>query len=290
MTDTLHRMPAEIKTVALSALHSPGSARRSVRQDALDRHVQRSGVEVPVMVCEGRGGYLILDGHRRVQAARRAGHSEIQVVVLEARSEDDAYEHSASWAALAGSLRPIDLTDLILARCAQRLGDEPATVIQGWKKVAKDPASEPDQHRTVRQAARDFGVEEVDAFLASAVKLLRLPEGLLSPLRQGALNEDQALALAGVKNLEHRTVWQTRAEAGEMTGMEIRRAAKQLREQEQADSAGSSDGAGADSEGEEDFSELKAALEQRIRSLPEARRAEARKYLRSLSGLIEGRA
>lgn len=281
--------------IAVHELQSPGSARREASRgsrDALTADIKRHGVQVPLLVAALGGGHLILKGHRRLRAAKQAGLTEVPCLVLPlASDEDEAYELAASWNALAEGLRDIDLIDLIMARCAQRLGEDPSVIAAAWKKVAKDPSADVDQFRTVKQAVRDFGAGDTDAFLAHAVKLLRLPDGLLSPLRQGALSSDQALALSGVKDIELRTVFQSRAEAGEMTALEIKRAAKQAREQSKAgeDSDGDSGGSGSDGSGdEEDFEELEAAIEQKIQNLPEKRRAQARKYLRSLRGLFRG--
>ncbi len=81
------RRPAvDVREILISQI-ALGEAipRRSLDREAqavLDRSVARFGVLLPLVVRPVRGGFELVSGHRRLLAARRAGHTLVPVVVL----------------------------------------------------------------------------------------------------------------------------------------------------------------------------------------------------------------
>jgi ParB family chromosome partitioning protein len=64
--------------------------RRHVNIDELAASIQAYGLLQPVVVRERRGTYEVIAGHRRLEAARLLGWTELPVVVRE-EADDDAY-------------------------------------------------------------------------------------------------------------------------------------------------------------------------------------------------------
>jgi ParB family chromosome partitioning protein len=138
--------------------------------DELAASIEQLGVLEPILVRKrAQGGYEIIAGERRWRAAQRAGLKEVPVFVRELSSE------AAFEAALVENLQREDLNPIETARAFDRLIDEHGltqeTVAQ---RVGKDRST-----------------------IANALRLLKLPDAVLSLLEDGRLSEGHGRALLG---------------------------------------------------------------------------------------------
>lgn len=295
-------------TVRVSDLHTQPTPRRGTlhgQDAALEASVRARGVLFPLIVsARPAGGYAVLDGNRRARAARRAGVEDVAVLLVDERDGaypgEEHYNEAGMHLSLATALRDIDLVDHVLERVVARSGETPEGVIAAWKKLKKDPEADLEARAALVGVLKDLGIGFLDGFLEMATKLLRLSEDLLSPLREGALDSAQALAIAPCKDEVLRAQLQSKAERGELSAQQIKRAIKDAKEVEAAGEgarasgeegdpgdaeAGGDQGAQSGPSGIEDIENL---VEERIRRLPGARQAEAKRYLRQLRAVFTG--
>lgn len=135
--------------------------------------IREHGIIQPLTVRKLQSGYYqIIAGERRWRAARMAGLSEIPVVVIEA---DDK---KAMELALIENLQRADLTPIEEARGYQQLiGEYGLTQEQVADRVSKSRPA-----------------------VANAMRLLSLPDELLSMVESGKLTAGHARALLSIKD------------------------------------------------------------------------------------------
>jgi ParB family chromosome partitioning protein len=139
----------------------------------------------PILVRKrAQGGYEIVAGERRWRAAQRAGLKEVPVFVRELSSE------AAFEAALIENLQREDLNPIETARAFARLTEEHGhSQDEIAKRVGKDRST-----------------------IANALRLLKLPDTVLSLVEEGRLTEGHGRALlaapsvASMKKLAHDAV------------------------------------------------------------------------------------
>jgi len=77
----------EVKMIDISKIKSFPIDTRYIRLTAfiedLARDIKKNGIINPLLLLPGNDGYICLDGHYRLEAARRAGLKEVPAVVLE---------------------------------------------------------------------------------------------------------------------------------------------------------------------------------------------------------------
>lgn len=131
--------------------------------DELTRSIQKQGLLLPIKVRPAQGGgYEIVDGHRRVEACRRAGLEEVEAVV-EGLDNDTSYIQ----ALVVNEVRE-DLSLMDRARSYRRLHDELGLE---WEEIAASLG------KSVRR------IEEVVALLDEPKELTRYLE--MAPASRG---------------------------------------------------------------------------------------------------------
>ncbi len=138
--------------------------------DELASSIKSIGVLEPILVRRrAQGGFEIIAGERRWRAAQRAGVHEVPVYVREL-TEERAFE-----AALIENLQREDLNPLETARAFQRLMDE--------------------HSHTHDSIAEMIGKNR--STIANALRLLKLPEGVIDLIESKQLSEGHGRALLG---------------------------------------------------------------------------------------------
>ncbi len=134
----------------------------------LSNSIAEQGVLVPIVVRNRpEGEFEIIAGERRWRAAQRAGVLEVPICVL------DLNDARAFEAALVENLQRQDLNPLETARAYKRLVDDYGyTQDRVAQRVGKDRSS-----------------------VSNALRLLRLPEEILSFIERGELSEGHGRAL-----------------------------------------------------------------------------------------------
>jgi ParB family transcriptional regulator, chromosome partitioning protein len=164
-------------TARIEQLHPNRSQpRRRFDEEALEElagSIREHGVLEPILVRRREaGGYEIIAGERRWRAAQRAGVHELPIYVREL-TDAVAFE-----AALVENLQREDLNPIETALAFQRLIDEHGyTQDQIADRVGKNRAT-----------------------VANSLRLLKLPEDVLSLLEDGQLSEGHGRAILGASD------------------------------------------------------------------------------------------
>jgi ParB family chromosome partitioning protein len=175
--ESLRRVPIDL------VRPNPEQPREVFDRDALSElaaSIRTHGVLSPIVVREDDGRFILVAGERRLRAAALAGLSEIPVVVRAAESRQTQLE-----LALVENLQRADLDAIEAARGFQRLIDE-----YGY---------------TQDQVAAAVGKDR--STVANAVRLLKLPELVLTALRDGRISSGHARAMLSLTSEDdHRRV------------------------------------------------------------------------------------
>lgn len=139
--------------------------------------IREHGVLQPILVRPVAGGsYRIVAGERRWRAARLAGLDSVPVIIKE-MSDAEAFS-----VALVENLQREDLNPVEEAEGYRQLADT-----QGW---------------TQEQIASKVGKSR--STVANAMRLLTLPDGILTMLREGRITSGHAKAILGIQDDEIR--------------------------------------------------------------------------------------
>jgi len=103
--------------VKIGAIKTAANIRSKIEVASLAQSVGEVGLLQPVTVYPDGEGYVLLLGHRRLEAARRAGLDEIEVQVV----DPPASEMDRIWMQLAENLEQAGLSPLDEGRAYQRL-------------------------------------------------------------------------------------------------------------------------------------------------------------------------
>lgn len=154
---------------------NPNQPRRAFDEEALEQladSIRSVGILQPILAEEKDGRYTLIAGERRWRAARMAGLAEVPVIV---RQMEDA---ARAEAALIENLQRDDLN------CV----DEALAISDLMEKFGY----------TQETCAARLGKSR--PAVANALRLLTLPEEVISMLREGKLSQGHAKALAGLND------------------------------------------------------------------------------------------
>lgn len=152
---------------------NPSQPRRRFDKQALSEladSMRQVGVLQPILVCEAEGRYRIIAGERRWRAARLAELPEIPAIIRE-MGEVERLE-----AALVENVQREDLNPVEEAAALRALMDECG----------------------LTQEAVSLRLGKSRPAVANLLRLLTLPEAVLTMLREGALSAGHARALVGM--------------------------------------------------------------------------------------------
>jgi ParB family transcriptional regulator, chromosome partitioning protein len=176
-----HPVPSELLEIPVDAIHpNPKQPRRRFEPEAasgLAESVRRQGVIQPLLVRpRGLGGYEIVAGERRWRAAREAGRQTVPAVVREADDRETLL------LGLVENVAREQLTPIEEARAYAVLIDEFSL--------------------SLGEVAERVGRSK--PAVSNRVRLLELPEDVLSMLERGQLSEGHARAVLAVPDHEGR--------------------------------------------------------------------------------------
>ena len=163
---------ASLRVVAIDLLDANRRQPRRRFDDTgieeLSQSIRRTGILQPVLVTREGGRFRIVAGERRVRAARRAGLSEVPVIVREGVTDRDHL-----LLALVENVQRRDLTALEEAEAYRHLKDD-------FGLTQEDVAERVGKDRTT---------------VANALRLLKLPAAVRSALEDGSVSAGHARAL-----------------------------------------------------------------------------------------------
>jgi ParB family chromosome partitioning protein len=148
----------------------PRTAIDETKIEELARSIRANGVIQPIVVRRAAEGYEIVAGERRWRASQRAGLLKVPVVVR------DIPDDRLLAAALIENIQREDLNPVEEAHAYRRLAE--------------------DYHLTQEQIADAVGKDR--SSVANYLRLLKLPQEVLSGLGSGALSMGHARALLGL--------------------------------------------------------------------------------------------
>ncbi len=163
----VHTIPlADVRT-------NPNQPRSSIAQEGLAEliaSVKAHGILQPLVVMRKNGGYEIIAGERRYQAAKAAGLTTLPVMIRDVNKQQQLE------LALVENLQREDLNPLEEAEAYQRLVDE--------------------FNATQEQVAKQVGKSR--SYVANSLRLRNLPESAKQAILQGALSAGHAKLLLSV--------------------------------------------------------------------------------------------
>ncbi|MBD0361453.1 MAG: ParB/RepB/Spo0J family partition protein [Coleofasciculus sp. C3-bin4] len=178
----------------------------------LVQSVKEHGILEPILVRPTTDGeYELIAGERRLRAARELGLAEIPVV---SRDLDDKQAlHIALMENLQREdLNPVEETEAVLDLLAISLGIDRGEVVSLLHQSynAKQRGQELNQNVLIQLEKIEALLSEIGRFSAgtfrsSRLPLLKLPENVLSALRNGEVEYTKAQAIARVKDEEQRS-------------------------------------------------------------------------------------
>jgi len=168
-----HTGPEPVPVTAIAV--NPYQPRRTFAPEALDElaeSIRQHGVLQPLTVRPREGGYELIAGERRLQAARRAGLIEVPVVVRACTDEEMLA------LALVENLQREDLNAMEAAHSYQRLAQE----------------------FNLSQAEIAEQVGKSRSTVANTMRLLALPAAIQQAVEQDVISEGHARTLLAVES------------------------------------------------------------------------------------------
>lgn len=166
--------PRETTSASIEDVHpnraQPRTKFDDTKLEELAQSIRELGVLEPILVRKRQGGgFEIIAGERRWRAAQRAGLRDVPIVVREL-STQQSFE-----AAIVENIQREDLNPIETARALQRLIDE--------------------HGHTQESVAQKIGKDRTT--VTNAVRLLKLPAGILERIENAELSEGHGRALLG---------------------------------------------------------------------------------------------
>ena len=204
-----------VLSAAIETIHLPTRQPRRFfdpgKLAQLIESVKEHGILEPLLVRPSENGeYELVAGERRLRAAREVGLAEVPIAVHEL-DDRQALQVALLENLQREDLNPIEETDAILDLLMLALSVEKESVISLFYQAhrSKHRGQELGQNvlsqlEIVREVMASVGRFTPDSFRASRLPLLKLPEDVLSVLRQGALEYTKAQAIARVKDKPQR--------------------------------------------------------------------------------------
>ena len=64
--------------------------------ERLKKQIQKLGIYKPLIACRENGKYLVLGGNMRIRALKELGYKEVDISLVEAKTEKERIEYSLS--------------------------------------------------------------------------------------------------------------------------------------------------------------------------------------------------
>ncbi len=181
--------------------------------EELAQTIKAHGVLEPLLVRQlpRKNQYELVAGGRRYRAAKRAGLTEVPVIVREL-NEEQALEIAIIENLQREDLNPVEETEGILHLLSKRLKlpwSEVSPLLHQLQKQVRGRAANnvigSEKVEQVQGVFESLGLMEFDSFISNRLPLLNLPEDILEALRAGKIEYTKAKAIASVKDEAART-------------------------------------------------------------------------------------
>lgn len=233
-------MPAE-RTLPLEALVvNPDQPRKYFDSDALEEltnSIREKGVLQPLMVRPlGGEQFEIVFGERRYRAAQKAGLSQVPVIVKDL-SDDERDFLSAVENLQRRDLSKFEEADAKLRLIGLTLGIEISEVPGYLKACRTREADHIEAIGKLEQLFSQLGREQWRSYITNKLPLLRLPEPLLTSVRNGRIEYTKAVLISRAPSV-HLTQLLEQAIENEWSQEEVRDAIRKVQPKtpKQADS------------------------------------------------------
>ena len=212
--------------------------------EELAQTIKQYGVLEPLLVRKlpRKNQYELVAGGRRYRAAKKAGLTEVPVIVREL-SDEQALEIALIENLQREDLNPVEETEGILQLLAKRLKIKTSEVSpllhQLQKQVRGRSANNvigSSKIESIQGVFDSLGLMELDSFISNRLPLLNLPVDILEALRQGKIEYTKAKAIARIKDEETRKQLLEDALANSLSLSQIRsliKESKPAKQQEQ---------------------------------------------------------
>ena len=168
--------------------------------------VHQHGILQPLLVrAITPGRYELVAGERRYRAAKEVGLVEVPVIIKEL-SDDDAVEIAILENLQRQDLNPIEETEAILNLLSQKL-DQPRKVVISLLNQAShtdlksaDNVIRTSEWKVIESIFEIIGRFTPESFRSNRLPLLKLPNNVLSALREGSIQYTKAREIAKIKD------------------------------------------------------------------------------------------
>ena len=209
--------------------------------EELAQTIKKHGVLEPLLVRKlpQKNQYELVAGGRRYRAAKKAGLTEVPVVVREL-SDEQAIEIAIIENLQRSDLNPVEETESILKLLAKRLKiktEEVSPLLHQLQKQVRGRSANnvigSEKVESIQEVFDSLGLMELDSFISNRLPLLNLPEDILEALRAGKIEYTKAKAIARVKDEETRTQLLSSAISNSLSLSQIRELVKAEQTQQQ---------------------------------------------------------
>lgn len=215
--------------------------------EELTATIKSIGLVEPILVRPLRKGddeerFEVVAGARRYRAAKKAGLSEVPVVVRELNDEQ-TLEASIVENLQREDLNALEETEAIVRLIAIRLRipeqDVPPLLHRIQNEVRERTATNnvigEDQVEAVQNIFNALGLMEIDSFINNRLPLLNLPDEILDALRQGRIAYTKAQVIARLPESDQRKGLLEEAIVNNLPLSKIKNRIKDLSQQKEAE-------------------------------------------------------
>ena len=178
---------------------------------SLVESVKQNGILQPLLVRPAGNKYELVAGERRYRAAQEAALTEVPITVRQ-MSDEQAAQYALTENLQREDLNPIEETEGTLQLLALQLGCETAEVSSVLYKMENEAkgkitrnVSGNSEAEIVEKVFTQLGKISWQSFVRTRLPLLKLPEDILSALRNGLLEYTKAKEIAKLTSKEERT-------------------------------------------------------------------------------------
>jgi ParB family chromosome partitioning protein len=206
---------AAAQVVAIGSIRLPQQQPRRYfdpeKLEQLTISVKKLGILEPLLVrLLHPGEYELVAGERRYRAARKAGLTEIPVVVREL-TDEEALQLSLIENLQREDLNPVEETEAILQLLATQLSssaEEARALLYRMQNEVKGKVTQnvlgSQEGELVKTMFDSLGLMSWESFVSSRLPLLNLPDEVIEALRQGQIEYTKAQAITRLKDTQAR--------------------------------------------------------------------------------------
>jgi ParB family chromosome partitioning protein len=202
--------------------------------EELAQTIKKHGVLEPLLVRKlpSLNQYELVAGGRRYRASKKAGLTEVPVIVREL-SDEQAIEIAIIENLQREDLNPVEETEGILKLLSKRLKtniEQVSPLLHQLQKQVRGRSANnvigSSQVESIQGVFDSLGLMELDSFISNRLPLLNLPVDILEVLRAGKIEYTKAKAIARLGDRETRTQLLESALANSLSLSQIRELVK----------------------------------------------------------------